>query len=552
MGSGRDSKNSSIGRKSAPATSTSVENDSIDKIIQQLNQNLENLKSSVAHSSKQREQAASTLESSVKKITERLLKSTKSKLDTVLSSQKDQRLSRSALNPAPAAAPKSQPSHRNLHAFELIDKNDDVVLRQFRQAETVSHNGTLMISVPPRPDELNPQGRIVRVTPSKIPKYLAFTALLMAAGVEAADVMTSLIGANKSYWIVFPASAIAFFAQFGLTGKPVQEAVAEVIDILDNKSLPTEEFRKRDAQDIEAGNNPNQPSEYWVDLDYYDELKAIAIGTAFGLWGIYSKGSLAYYLMNTIPGDYAFKDSWPWAIISGIFALGYVTTGLLTESLGFYKFIRDCLAGQKNPSEHAFNKYFSLVIIAPFALINAISDSANSLKAITDTFKINSRLGYWLTAGPSLLFDGGQKLVFEGGMLHKGVYNTLNYTNDVYRSRKALSLAVLVNFFACLAFTLFLEICKQPINFTFERDVASDILGDVTQFMFAIKIFNWLSVLGGILIGTVSLHPEVEPAVNLASAKLTEVKERIEDKWAEVVECQPEEARPLLLARNTT
>lgn len=376
---------------------------------------------------------------------------------------------------------------------------------------------------------------------AKVIKVLGLLCLLLAAGVEAADVTTSLITGKKSYAITFFAAAIAFLAQFGLTGKPVQDAVVELMDIIKFKSIPTKKNR-----------NAANENEDWPDLDNSGELKAIIIGTVAGLWGTYSKGSLAYYLMNTIPGDYSFADAGWWKTIACVFSVGYVATGLLTESLEFYKFTRQRLAGKSSPSPKMYARVIALMIGGTCAIVNALSDTASSIQGITTTWAIeNATLGYWLTAVPSLVLDGGQKLVFEGRQLINGVEQSVNYVDDMIRGRNnakfTLTLASIV--VVMLALPYFLEVCKQPINKSFYEDVLSDIFKTLLSLQLIsmlAKVLSYIGITSGAFIGAVSLHPEIKPIAEVAANKLDSIKTRLVDSCTKAQDPDVEATASLL------
>lgn len=420
--------------------------------------------------------------------------------------------------------------------FEYISKSDKPLVAGMKETAFVEDTGaTVFVHLGTGADR-----HIARIEPARSWKIkFALIPLLLAAGVEVADVMASLMSANKSYYIVYPAALIAFLAQFGLTGKPMQDYVAIILDIIKHGSLPTKNNRKLTAE-----------NEEWPDLyGKYDELKALVPAVIVGLMGMYANGSSAYYIMNTamntIPGGANYINTLSWSCTAGLFATGYAITSLCTETFSFFIHMRKVIAGKQDPHTNAYINVIAWILGGPFAIINALSDSASAIAGITKTWNINGNPGYWLTAVPVTLCIGSQKFFFEGTQLVRGVYNTIDYGMDLAKRRATLSATLALTFLACMALPAFLETCKQNINRSFYETFMSDIT-DVSKLLMAIQIYSYLSVIGYILIGAVSLQPEIQPAVEVTAEKASQLKENAVDACLGCSESAAPDARGLL------
>lgn len=328
---------------------------------------------------------------------------------------------------------------------------------------------------------------------------------LLAAGVEVADVMTSLISAKRSFAIIVPASITAYLTSFGLTGGPTESAFTEICEIIKNRGLPN-----------------NKPDE-WPELSYGKELAALIMITILVSWATFSKFSQAYYLMNTIPGDYDYADSTWWKFVSGGFASGYTLTGLLTESLDSYKLIRKWLAGTCASYTNAAAKFAAFGIGAPFAVINAAQDVSQAVDTITDITRSKGMPGFAMMAGPSVVLDGGQKLAFEGRTVVNSMYNFVDHVQKVYRGEERIDPRSVIALMIAFGLSLFLEYTKLGINRSFYQQQADQFSLSGVMLAYTLLGLTWLTMFGGILIGTPSLYPEIHSVVNWHAKKLNSI-----------------------------
>ncbi len=355
---------------------------------------------------------------------------------------------------------------------------------------------------------------------------------LLAAGVEVADVMTSLIGAKRSFAIIIPASITAYLASFGLTGHPTEQAFGEICGIIRNRGLPN-----------------NRPED-WPQLSYYQELGAIIVTATLGSWGTFSKFTWAYYILNTIPGDYALVDNMFWKMGSFVCASGFTLTGLLTETYDSYKLIRKWLVSDKATYSNRLGKVFGLGLGIPFGVVNASMDSTQAITTISDTYKIKGNPGFWMIAAPAILFDGGQKLAFEGRTVINSIYDFTKHVQNLFAGAKNLDRDVTIAFSISLAMSIFLEFSKQPINYGFYLSEAGDfnINANNKTTSTLLLALSWLAFVGGILIGTPSLYPEVKTAVHWSGNKLCAAKNKLGGHWSSFWQsCRGSEEQPLLV-----
>jgi hypothetical protein len=334
---------------------------------------------------------------------------------------------------------------------------------------------------------------------------------LLAAGVEVADVMTSLIGAKRSFIIVIPASITAFLASFGLTGSPTELAFEEICAMIRTRGFPED-----------------KPEE-WPHLSYNKELIALILASTLACWGIFSKFTQAYYLMNTVPGDYSMADTFIWKLVSSVFAGGYAVTGLMTESLDAYKFIRKWLAREKAVYSSLLGKIFALGIGSPFAVINACMDSTQAITTILATYAIFGAPGFWMMVIPAIFLDGGQKLAFEGRTVVNSIYDLVTLLQKVAQGKEKIERHSAVAFSLSLAMAVFLEYSKQALNYSFYKNEAGDFNIDANNPVMNnfLLYLSWLTFVGGILIGTPSLFPEIKIGVVWTEDKIIALKNKI-------------------------
>jgi hypothetical protein len=395
---------------------------------------------------------------------------------------------------------------------------------------TLDDDETLIFDLRPGKDEERSEGAWIEIrvedeppspTDAAIPqpkKRRCFTITkaalipaLLAAGVEVADVMTSLIGVKRSFIIVIPASITAFLASFGLTGSPTELAFEEICAMI----------RTRDF--------PKDKPEEWPHLSYSKELIALILASTLACWGIFSKFTQAYYLMNTVPGDYSMADTFIWKLISSVFAGGYAVTGLMTESLDAYKFIRKWLAREKAVYPSLLGKIFALGIGSPFAVINACMDSTQAITTILATYAIFGPPGFWMMVIPAILLDGGQKLAFEGRTVVNAIYDLVTFLHKLVHGKEKIERHSAVAFSLSLAMAVFLEYSKQALNYSFYKNEAGDFNLDANNpaMNTFLLYLSWLTFVGGILIDTPSLFPEIKIGVTWTEDKIIALKNKI-------------------------